>query len=148
MQIKVSDAKTAYDIAVTRLNNLLGHANQIEVTLAESNVNLAEAALAEAQRELEKVKDGPDPDALALTQARLAIAESRLASAKAGPSAEQLSLAQAQVDNARRALETLDVQLKKMVTSGANRRRGAFQLCRARRVYYTWRHPTGPRARG
>ena len=114
-QIKVSDAKTAYDVAVTRLNNLLGHANQIEVTLAESNVKLAEAALTEAQRELEKVKDGPDPDALALAQARLASAESRLASAKAGPSAEQLSLAQAQVDNARRAVETLEIQLKKMV---------------------------------
>jgi len=114
-QIKVSDAKTAYDVAVTRLNNLLGHANQIEVTLAESNVKLAEAALTEAQRELEKVKDGPDPDALALAQARLASAESRLASAKAGPSAEQLSLAQAQVDNARRAVETLEIQLKKLV---------------------------------
>ncbi len=74
-QIKVSDAKTAYDVAVTRLNNLLGHANQIEVTLAESNVKLAEAALTDAQRELEKVKDGPDPDALALAQARLASAE-------------------------------------------------------------------------
>lgn len=114
-QIKVSDAKTAYDVAVTRLNNLLGHANQIEVTLAESNVKLAEAALTDAQRELEKVKDGPDPDALALAQARLASAESRLASAEAGPSAEQLSLAQAQVDNARRAVETLEIQLKKMV---------------------------------
>lgn len=114
-QIKVSDAKTAYDVAVTRLNNLLGHANQIEVTLAESNARLAEAALTDAQRELEKVKDGPDPDALALAQARLASAESRLASAKAGPSAEQLSLAQAQVDNARRAVETLEIQLKKMV---------------------------------
>jgi HlyD family secretion protein len=114
-QIKVSDSKTAYDVAVTRLNNLLGHANQIEVTLAESNVKLAEAALTEAQRELDKVKDGPDPDALALAQARLASAESRLASAKAGPSAEQLSLAQAQVDNAQRAVETLEIQLKKMV---------------------------------
>jgi multidrug resistance efflux pump len=87
-QMKVSDAKTAYDMAVTRLNNLLGHANQIEVTLAESNVRLAEAALADAQRELEKVKDGPDPDALALAQRRLATAETRLASAKAGPSAD------------------------------------------------------------
>ena len=114
-QIKVSDAKTAYDVAVTRLNNLLGHANQIEVTLAESNVKLAEAALSEAKRELEKVKDGPDPDALALAQARLASAESRLASAKAGPSVEQLSLAQTQVDNAQRAVETLEIQLKKMV---------------------------------
>jgi membrane fusion protein YbhG len=115
MQIKVSDAQTAYDMAVTRLNNLLGHANQIEVTLAESNVKLAEAALADAQRELEKVKDGPDPDALALARQRQATAESRLASAKAGPSAEQLSLAQAQVESARRAVETLEVQLKKVV---------------------------------
>ena len=115
MQIKVSDAKTAYDMAVTRLNNLLGHANQIEETLAESNVRLAEAALTDAQREWEKVKEGPDPDALALAQARLATAESRLASAKAGPSAEQLSLAQAQVESARRAVETLEIQLKKMV---------------------------------
>jgi multidrug resistance efflux pump len=115
MQIKVSDAETAYDMAVTRLNNLLGHANQIEVTLAESNVRLAEATLADAQRELENVKDGPDPDSLALAQQRLATAESRLASAKAGPSAEQLSLAQAQVESARRAVETLEIQLKKLV---------------------------------
>lgn len=115
LQIKVSDAKTAYDRAVTRLNNLLGHANQIETTLAEANVTLAEATLAEAQRELDKVKDGPDPDAVALAQARLASAESRLASAQAGPSAEQLSLAQAQVESTRKALETLEVQLQKVV---------------------------------
>ena len=115
MQIKVSDAKTAYDMAVTRLNNLLGHANQIEVTLAESNVKLAEAAMADAQRELDKVKDGPDPDALALAQSRLTTAETRLALAKAGPSAEQLSLAQAQVESARRAAETLEIQIQKMV---------------------------------
>jgi HlyD family secretion protein len=115
MQIKVSDAQTAYDMAVTRLNNLLGHANQIEVTLAESNVKLAEAALADAQRELDKVNDGPDPDALALAQRRVDSAETRLASAKAGPSVEQLSLAQAQVDSARRAIETLQVQLEKLV---------------------------------
>jgi HlyD family secretion protein len=123
MQIKISDAQTAYDMAVTRLNNLLGHANQIEVTLAEANVKLAEAALEDAQRELEKVKDGPDPDALAIAQKRVTSAETRLASAKAGASAEQLSLAQAQVDSARRAVETLEVQLKKLVilspTAGA-----------------------------
>lgn len=115
MQIKVADAKTAYDMAVTRLNNLLGHSNQIEVTLAESNLKLAEAALVDAQRELEKLNDGPDPDALALAQARLAAAESRLASAKAGPSPEQLSLAQTQVESAQRAVDTLEIQLKKMV---------------------------------
>ena len=115
MQIKVADAKTAYDVAVTRLNNLLGHANQIEVTLAEANVKLAEEVLANAKSDLEKVKDGPDPEALALAQARIAAAEARLDSAKAGPSAEQLSAAEAQVESAHRAVETLELQLEKLV---------------------------------
>ena len=117
MNIKIANAQDAYDHAVTRLNNLQGHANQIDVTLAESNVKLTESALADAQRELEKVKDGPEPDALALAQRHLASADTRLASAKAGPSAEQLSLAQAQVDSARKAVETLEIQLEKLVIS-------------------------------
>jgi multidrug resistance efflux pump len=115
MQIQIADARTAYDAAVTRLNNLLGNANQIEVNLAEANVNLAEAALADAQSELEKVSDGPDPEALALAEARVAAAEARLDAAKAGPSPEQLATAQAQVDSARRAVDTLDLQLNKLV---------------------------------
>jgi multidrug resistance efflux pump len=115
MQIKIADARTAYDAAVTRLNNLLGNANQIEVTLAEANVKLAEAALVDAQSELEKVSDGPDPEALALAEARLAAAEARLAAAKAGPSPEQLATAQAQVESARRAMDTLELQLSKLV---------------------------------
>lgn len=115
LQIKVSDAETAYDRAVTRLNNLLGHANQVEVNLAQANLSLAEAVLADAQRELDKVKDGPDSDTLALAQSRLTTAETRLALAKAGPSAELLSLAQAQVESAQKAVETLEVQLGKLV---------------------------------
>ena len=115
MQIKIADARTAYDAAVTRLNNLLGNANQIDVNLAEANVRLAEAALADAQSELEKVSDGPDPEALALAEARLAAAEARLEAARAGPSPEQLAAAQAQVESAQRAVDTLELQLSKLV---------------------------------
>ena len=115
MQIKVSDAQTAYDAAVTRLNNLLGNANAIDVALAESNVRLAEAALADAQSELEKVKTGPDPEALALAHARLAAAEARLVAAKAGPSSEQLAAAQSLVNSAERAVATLELQISKLV---------------------------------
>ena len=115
MQIEIANARTAYDAAVTRLNNLLGNANQIDVNLAEANVKLAEAALADAQSELEKVSNGPDPEALALAEARLAAAEARLEAAKAGPSAEQLAAAQAQVESAQRAVDTLELQLSKLV---------------------------------
>jgi HlyD family secretion protein len=115
MQIKVADAQTALDAKVTRLNNLLGHANQIEVTLAEADVKLAEAALADAHRELEKVIDGPDPEALTLAQDRLAAAQARLEAAEAGPTAEQLAVAKAQLDAARAAVEVIQVQMGKLL---------------------------------
>ena len=70
--------------------------------------------MADAQRELDKVKDGPDPDALALAQSCLSTAETHMALAKAGPSAEQLSLATRR-ESARRAAETLEIQLQKVV---------------------------------
>jgi multidrug resistance efflux pump len=115
MQIKVSDAKTAYDAKVTRLNNLLGHANQIEVTLAEANVKLAEASLADAQRELEKVIDGPDPEALALAKDRLAAAQARLDAAGAEPTTEQLAVAKAQLDAAHAAVQVIQTQMEKLL---------------------------------
>jgi HlyD family secretion protein len=115
LQIKLSNAQDAYDHAVTVLTNLQGHANELDLAVAEADAKVAEEQLVDAQHELEKVKDGPDPDALALAQMRLGTAESRVASAKAGPSAEQLALAQAQVDSARRAVETLEIQIKKLL---------------------------------
>jgi multidrug efflux pump subunit AcrA (membrane-fusion protein) len=117
LKIKVADAQTAHDAAVTRLNNLLGHANRYEVALAEANVKLAEAALADAQSELEKVKDGPDPDALALAQARLSAAQASLAAAQALPAPEQLAVARQQVEVSQAAIDVLQAQLEKLVVA-------------------------------
>jgi len=114
MDIKVADAQAAYDATVTRLSNLLGHANQWEEALAEANVSLLEAQLLEAQRLYGKVAEGPDADALALAEARRTAAEARLEAAKIGPTAEMLAVAQAQVDSAQKALDTLLVQLGKL----------------------------------
>jgi len=112
MNIKIANAQDAYDQAVTRLNNLLGHANQIDVTLAESNLKLDEAALANAQSELDKVKDGPDPDALALAQARLAAAQANLAAIQQDTRDEQLQVAQDQVDVAKSQVANITAQLQ------------------------------------
>jgi HlyD family secretion protein len=117
LKIQVADAQTAYDAAVTRLNNLLGHANQVEMNLAEAEVKLAEASLADAQRELDKVKDGPDLEALALAQARLSAAGAQLAAAQAQPADEQVAVAQRQVEVSQAAVDVLQTQAEKLIVT-------------------------------
>lgn len=117
LKIQVADAQTTYDAAVTRLNNLLGHANQVEMNLAEADVKLAEASLADTQRELDKVKDGPDPEALALAQARLSAAEAQLAAAQSKPADEQVAVAQRQVEVSQAAVDVLQTQAEKLIVT-------------------------------
>jgi HlyD family secretion protein len=113
-QARLASAQIAYDNAVTRYNNLAGRANQYELAVAETTQILAVEQLADAQREYEKVKDGPDPDQLALAEARLTTAEAALQAARAEPSSEALALAQAQVDAAQAAIDVLQTQLAKL----------------------------------
>lgn len=117
LKIQVADAQTAYDAAVTRLNNLLGHANQVEMNLAEAEVKLAEASLADAQRELEKVIDGPNSEALAMAQARLSAAEAQLAAAQAQAADEQVAVAQRQVEVSQAAVDVLQTQVEKLIVT-------------------------------
>jgi len=113
-QAKLASAQIAYDNAVTRYNNLAGSANQYELAVAETTKILAAEQLSEAQREYEKVKDGPDPDLLALAEARVTKANAALEAARAEPSAEALAVAQAQVEAAQAALKVLQTQLAKL----------------------------------
>ncbi len=115
LQSQVADAQKHYDAVVTRLNNLLGTSNQYDLALAETDKALTEAQLADAQRKYDDLKNGPDPDALALAQARLANAEANLAAAQAEPSQQQLALAQAQVDFSQAALQVIQTQIDKLV---------------------------------
>jgi multidrug resistance efflux pump len=80
---KLSDAQNKYDNAVRLLNNLQGNAGDIDMAIAEANLSLAQAQLAMAEQDYEKVKDGPNPDDLALAQARVKTAETALAAAQA-----------------------------------------------------------------
>ncbi len=112
---KKAEAQIAYDAAVTRLNNLLARANEIDLALIESDLTFAKAQLADAQQRYEILKNGPDPDDVALAEAKIASAEAHLATANAGPSPEQLEVAQTQVDAAQSALKVINAQLDKLV---------------------------------
>jgi HlyD family secretion protein len=77
------NARHARDVVKATLNWYTGAPTDIDQALLEGERAQAEAALAEAERTFEKVKDGPDPDALALAQTTLKNAQARVEGAKA-----------------------------------------------------------------
>ena len=112
---KLTEVQKKYEATVTRFNNIVGTANQFELALAEAEVALIGAQLDKAKIQYEKMKDGPDPEALALAEANLSTAEANLAAAQADTSPEQLAAAQAQVDVAQTALGVVQAQMDKLI---------------------------------
>jgi len=108
LQAQLAAAQKQYDSMVERYNNLVGTANQYELAVAQANVTMAEAKLADNKRQYAKLENGIDPDTLAS-------AEARLNTAKAAPSSEQLAAAQAQVEVAQGALGVIQAQIAKLV---------------------------------
>ncbi|MBI3160806.1 MAG: efflux RND transporter periplasmic adaptor subunit [Chloroflexi bacterium] len=102
LQQQLAAAQQSYDDAVRLLNNLEGTTNPLDLGEAEAELLVARERLAQAQRNLDDLAEGPDPDALAL-------AETRLENAQA-----QLTAAQARVTAAEAALAALDLQIEKM----------------------------------
>jgi len=115
LQAQLAAAQKQYDSMVERYNNLVGTANQYELAVAQTNVKMAEAKLADSKRQYAKLETGIDPDTLASADARLNTAEANLAVAKAAPSSEQLAAAQAQVEVAQGALDVIQSQIAKLV---------------------------------
>lgn len=74
----LSAARKAYDRALANLNYLLAMPKAVDVNQAEAELQAAQAEVENAQLALEKLKDGPDPDAVALTEARIKTAQAQL----------------------------------------------------------------------
>jgi len=68
----LANAKKARDKALVNLNWYKGHAGDKEYTEADANLAVAQAQLADAQREWNRLKGGPDPKDIAAAQARIA----------------------------------------------------------------------------
>jgi len=77
-------ARRAYDKALANLNYLLAMPNENEVGQAEAGLQSAQAEVEAALQEVDRLKDGPNPDALALAEQRVKNAAARL---KAGQAA-------------------------------------------------------------
>ncbi len=79
----VSDAQKAYNTAQANLAAAQRGPDAVKLALAQADVAVAEAALADAETLYVTLKDGPDPDALALAEARVTNAEAQSTAAKA-----------------------------------------------------------------
>lgn len=74
--LELSRAEKTRDTALANLNYGLKLPDENEVAKAEASLNLAKAALDDAQRDWETVKDGPSDDDIAIAEANVAAAES------------------------------------------------------------------------
>ena len=62
---RVAETRNNYDKTVTRYNYLTGIANEIELALAESGLEMAQAQKADAVRRYALFVDRPEPDEIA-----------------------------------------------------------------------------------
>lgn len=76
---QLAQAQKDYDAAVRRLNNLIGiTVNATDLSIAKSNLEVAQARLQDAQETYDKLLNGPSESDLAVAQARVAAAEATL----------------------------------------------------------------------
>lgn len=71
-------ARQRVDAVQRKINWYTGHPTEVEQALLDADVAVAEANLMDAEREWERLKDGPDPNNVAVTEARIAAAEANL----------------------------------------------------------------------
>ena len=117
LQAKLSLAQQNYDEAVRRLNGYQSTGNAIDIAVAEADVVAAQAALADAERNYERLKDGPDAIEIALLEATVAAAQREADKYAAGSNAEEVALANARVANAQAQLAAAQAALDKLTLS-------------------------------
>jgi len=82
-QAVLAEAQLAYDDAVRLLNNMQAGSNPVDLALAQSELEIAEAQLAIAERDYSLWEDGPHPDDLETAEARMNAADTAYKAAKA-----------------------------------------------------------------
>lgn len=77
-QISLTNSINQYQYAVWYLNWLKKGADEIEMAIFDANVAVGLANLEAAEREYDRLKDGPDPDDITMAEARIAAAHASL----------------------------------------------------------------------
>ncbi len=106
-----ASAQQAYDAAVRTLNALLSSGNEVDIAVAEADLTSARAQLADAQREWERVKEGPKQGDVELLQAKISTAQKDYEIYRNGPDPDDLAVAEARLANAQAQLDAAEAAL-------------------------------------
>ncbi len=106
LQIQLAETQKRYDTLVDRYNELQQPPDPLDVATAEAALTAAQAQLADAKRQWERVKDGPTQADIAVLDAKLADAQREWERVKAGPTPEDIASAEARVTAAQALLKT------------------------------------------
>ncbi|HUF38454.1 MAG TPA: HlyD family efflux transporter periplasmic adaptor subunit [Anaerolineales bacterium] len=97
-------AQQVYDAAVRQLNALLGTGSESDIAVAAANLAAARALLIQAQRDYERVQEGPSAGETAALEAQIASAMEDNRIYSEGPDPADVSAAAARIANAEAQL--------------------------------------------
>jgi HlyD family secretion protein len=111
MLSKKAAAEKAYEDAVRRLNNMQGTGKQVDIDAEEGKLIMAQAQLAQAEREWERIKDGPNPGDIAVLEALITDAQEDHEIFSNGPDPDDVALAEVRIENAKAQLAAAEAAL-------------------------------------
>jgi multidrug efflux pump subunit AcrA (membrane-fusion protein) len=103
-QARLSAAQQAYDQAERQLNALEGTGSETDINVAQADYLTAQAALLQAERDLERVQAGPDAGEVALLEAQIEKGYRDFETYRQGPDPDDVALAEARIANAETQL--------------------------------------------
>jgi multidrug resistance efflux pump/predicted small secreted protein len=89
---RLADAERKYKAAERRYNGLVAGSNVFDVSQAKAEYEIAQQRLDQAQKRVDLLANGPDPDQVALIQARIDTAKARIMAAQTSIAAAEASL--------------------------------------------------------
>lgn len=104
LEIKRTQVQLAYNNSQTKYNNLLAPPEPVDVQVAQSELATAQALLSEAERELERVLNGPQTGELALLEVQIEKGYRDFETYSAGPDPDDVAVAEARIANAEAQL--------------------------------------------
>jgi HlyD family secretion protein len=105
LDLKLATDQRAYEQALEKYNQLLEPVDPLNRMVAEGNLMLAQAKLAQAERDWERIEDGPSQAEIAVLEAQLAEAQREWERWKAGVDPAEISVAKARLAAAQAAVE-------------------------------------------